>query len=357
MRTYNQIIEKLEEFSRDHLLIRSFGYGTAAMLNGFTKNNVELPMLYAQIESIEPKTNTIDYVFRFKTLDTRSKNYDNLRDLQSDTAQIMLDLRQWLVHNFDCNAVWLEHGVENRMTPLVNVTQDWLSGWEMTIRISSALVDSDCLVPIEGDCDLYVDEGYVKEGYLVCDDNSGQLYQNYAIPTELLLRRDKGTPLTHDELDDNLVYLDRKIDDVPEAPDLSEYVKIDGSTPFTGIQKGIEGVEPDDLATVSQLGATQIGLGLAYELITSGVNIGQLINSFKTVTNWDTYDVPGITVFTNGASSSAEGLPANFANLVCFQINVGSRLQIAARVGAGGYYWIRSMSTSLGWNVWKTIGT
>lgn len=37
------------------------------------------------------------------------------------------------------------------------------------------------------------------------------------------------------------------------SPDLSLYPLLDGTRPFTGIQKGIEGVEPDDLVTLSQL--------------------------------------------------------------------------------------------------------
>lgn len=235
MRTYNQIIKRLQQFSLDHVMIRSFGYGTAAMLNDFANNNIALPMLYAQIESIQPRANTVEYVFRFKVLDTRSKAYDNLRDLQSDTAQIMVDVRQWLMYNFEDTSMWIEDDPLGRMTPLVNTSQDWLSGWEMQVTIGTALVESDCLVPIAGEgCELYVEDGYVEGGYVLCEPkggtSGGELFTTppegepelqfgpFQIPTALLLRRDKGSPLTHDELDDNFVYLDNKVAGVPEAP-------------------------------------------------------------------------------------------------------------------------------------------
>ena len=107
------------------------------MLNEFTKNNVQLPLLYAQIESISPAVNTINYNFSFKVLDTRSKNADNLRDLQSDTAQILTDLRQWFIHNFDTNEIWIEHGTISTMTPvsqchsrLVNRLGNQITNWK-----------------------------------------------------------------------------------------------------------------------------------------------------------------------------------------------------------------------------------
>ena len=205
-----------------------------------------------------------------------------------------------------------------------------------------------------GDGSLYVDNGYIPEGYVIPGSDTSPIagFNTEFLQTGLILRIPKGAPLTYGELDGNFTFLEELINDIqltpgPQGPQGPQGIPgIDGATGPKGDQgpqgipgidgatgpkgdQGIPGIQgftgPQGIQGIQgPTGDQGIGLGLAYELINSGVNTGQLINSFKTITDWDAYEVPGITVFTNGASSGAIGIPASVSNLVCLQVNTGS---------------------------------
>jgi hypothetical protein len=170
-KTLNQVLEVLKEFSKKHILIKSSGFGTYSMLNTFVQNNDNLPLLYFQLDSFNPSEgendNIMSYSFTVKVLDSRSKNKDNFQDLLSDTSQILIDLKQYLIYNFDNLELWLEQTDDMTATPLVNSTNDWLTGFQMNLKIYSSVISSDCLVPLNVDTilELYVSEGYVLQGY------------------------------------------------------------------------------------------------------------------------------------------------------------------------------------------------
>jgi hypothetical protein len=149
MKTYNQILEFLKVFTTRHLILQSFGHGTEKQLNSFIQNNTEAPLLYATITDIIVTGNLISYFIMFSCLDSRGKDQDNLTDIQSDTAQILIDLRSWLTYNFDINNIFSLDTEQTRFQPLVNHTNDSYSGWKTTIKISTILIESDCYIPIE----------------------------------------------------------------------------------------------------------------------------------------------------------------------------------------------------------------
>lgn len=148
MKTYNQIIDVLQDFTDRHLILRDFGYGTASQLNSFVQNNTEAPFLYATIDNIVLQGNSIAYFIKFTVIDSRGKDQDNLRDIQSDTAQLLIDLRQFLIYNYESNGLWDISTEAARLTPLVNATNDWYSGWTTIYKISTTLIESDCYLPI-----------------------------------------------------------------------------------------------------------------------------------------------------------------------------------------------------------------
>lgn len=149
MRTYNQIIDTLQEFTNKHLILRSFGNGTITELNSFVQNNSEQPLLWASLQDITIQGNEVAYFFQIQCLDTRMKDRNNLRDLHSDTAQCLIDLRQYLIHNWETNSIFTFDSQIMRMTPVVNSTNDWLSGMMASFKISTVIVQSDCQIPIE----------------------------------------------------------------------------------------------------------------------------------------------------------------------------------------------------------------
>jgi len=146
--TLNQIIEKLSNFTDRHELLRSFGYGTQSMLKSFTQNNDELPLLYAEVLNIGLLTNTIEYDFKFTVLDSRTRTVDNLKDVLSDTAQIMFDLRKYLIYGEEVG-IWSLENDTAVILPLINTNNDWLTGWTMNLTITTGLIQSTCNIPFE----------------------------------------------------------------------------------------------------------------------------------------------------------------------------------------------------------------
>jgi len=148
MKTYNQILSILSDFVQNHLILNSFGHGTASQLNSFIQNRTEVPLLYATIENIVVGGNSIDYFIKFTVIDSRGKDQDNLTDIQSDTAQLLIDLRSYLINSGPANSICTFNSETARLSPLVNVTNDWYSGWESIYKINTTLIESDCYIPI-----------------------------------------------------------------------------------------------------------------------------------------------------------------------------------------------------------------
>lgn len=176
-RTLNQIIKTLEIFAYNHEQIHSFGTGFKTDLNSNLENNLNLSILFSEYRGIALNSNTQTYNFRIYSLDAKQKDNYNSRDILSDTAQILTDLRKWLIYNTEQNNIQWSLTSTNNLVPVNNFTNDWLVGWYMDINISTALIESDCDVPLDIiDClTPYVELEYVQEGYTLC--------QNFTIPT------------------------------------------------------------------------------------------------------------------------------------------------------------------------------
>lgn len=146
-KTLNQIIDIVKAFTASYQLVKTIEFGTARQLNSYIQNEDEMPMIYMQPIGISLSNNLMTYQIRFGCYDSRGKNLDNMIDVLSDTAQILTDFRKWLIFTFEDNAVWTLSTENLTLLPVVNATNDWVSGWETTINISTALLESDCLVP------------------------------------------------------------------------------------------------------------------------------------------------------------------------------------------------------------------
>lgn len=144
--TYNEILAALEGFANDHLLIQSWGCGTRSELQTHVQNNRDLVTLFAEIQSVSLSERLINYDFNFYILDSRSKSFDNLRDIHSDTLQIGNDLRRYLLYGGRMN-YWSNSIETVTLRPLVNYTADWLSGWEMRINIQTGFIENFCDIP------------------------------------------------------------------------------------------------------------------------------------------------------------------------------------------------------------------
>lgn len=143
-----QIIDIIQRFVDNYPLINSFKFGTQNQINSFIENNDESPFLYVVPIHIQMRKNIQIYRLEFGIYDGRSKDKDNLIDVWSDTAQILKDIRQYLIDVFEIENVWTLRDEYTTMRPIVNYTNDWMSGWKMEMNIESLLLESDCLVPL-----------------------------------------------------------------------------------------------------------------------------------------------------------------------------------------------------------------
>lgn len=169
-RTLNQIINTLYYFSDNHAQVHSWGSGFKTDLNTALENNSNLSILFFEIISVTNNTNTQDYRFRIYCLDAKQKDNSNTRDVLSDTLQILTDLRKWLIYNTTNNNTQWSLTSSSTLNPVNNFTNDWLVGWYMDINISAPLLESDCDIPWFAPCEtLYVEIGYVQEGYVSCE--------------------------------------------------------------------------------------------------------------------------------------------------------------------------------------------
>ena len=145
----NQIVQKLEDFVSIHAYYKSFAFGTDSQINSEVLNNTELPILYCTLRRVSLNENTTDYSFTFKSLDSRSKNEtDNLKDVLSDQIRNLNDLRQYLIYG-EVAGAWTLSTSFVSMFPIVNATNDYLSGMEMELTLSTGLIQSDCQIPFE----------------------------------------------------------------------------------------------------------------------------------------------------------------------------------------------------------------
>lgn len=155
-RTYNQILAILGNFATSHPQVNSHSNGFKTDINQFLKDNEDLSFLFFEPLSMTLNTNTQDFRFRVYSLDFKQKdnaenlgvnNLGNSQDVLSDTAQILTDLRKYLINNFEDNNIFSFQGDGVNLVPVNNYTADYTVGWYMDINVSSALIEGDCDIP------------------------------------------------------------------------------------------------------------------------------------------------------------------------------------------------------------------
>jgi hypothetical protein len=143
MRTYNQIIYYVEQFSEAHLQVKSWSTGFKPDLNEFLRNNPDSFYLYVEPLSVEYNERVGNHTFRIYCIDIKQKDNNNTKDVLSDTAQILLDFRKFIIYNFQLHKLWTLEGTSSRLLPVNNYTNDLAVGWYMDIIISTNIIECD----------------------------------------------------------------------------------------------------------------------------------------------------------------------------------------------------------------------
>lgn len=145
MRTLNQIISKLNSIATNHVQVKSFGFGTLSDLNVELLSQENFPMLWVQPVSVRSLLNTKITNLKLYVIDSRSKTFDNLIDILSDTELIIDDIRRELIYSD--TEPWIIRGTELLLNPEINITAERLCGWSATIQLESIILENECYIP------------------------------------------------------------------------------------------------------------------------------------------------------------------------------------------------------------------
>jgi hypothetical protein len=148
-KSYNELIDFINEFADNHLQIKSFGEGTRAVLNTYVTENENFPILY-----VEPLSQTMiqwtqQYRIRVYCLDALNKDISNKRDVLSDCLQILNDLYKY-IKNYGLTAGENNWNIIGNPVsfPSSNITPEYFGGWFTEFVIEVTLNDNDCDIPI-----------------------------------------------------------------------------------------------------------------------------------------------------------------------------------------------------------------
>jgi hypothetical protein len=148
-KSYNQLIDFINEFADNHLQIKSFGEGFRPTLNTYVTENENFPILF-----VEPLSHTMNnwvqqFRIRVYCLDALNKDISNRRDVISDCLQILNDLYKYIINN-GSTLGQNEFNVVGTPTsfPSSNITPEFFSGWFAEYVIEVTLNDRDCDIPL-----------------------------------------------------------------------------------------------------------------------------------------------------------------------------------------------------------------
>jgi hypothetical protein len=144
VKSYNQIIDFINDFADSHIQIKRFDEGFRADLNDFAKEDNNFPLLYAEPIN-QVITNQIQrYRIRLYCLDLLAIDKSNRRDILSDTLQIMNDF-----YNHVKNELSYDYNISNSPTciPVQNITIEGIGGWQTEFEIEVVANQQGCDIP------------------------------------------------------------------------------------------------------------------------------------------------------------------------------------------------------------------
>jgi hypothetical protein len=148
MKTYNQIVDELNQIATDHKQINYFGSGELWEVNGDPKNPGVYPQLWMTPVSASLGPQTITYTVRLLCFDLVNKGENNENDVLSDTLQILSDVVR--IFRFRAsNDDYEEYSIafDPFMEPFTERFADDVSGWSGTVQIEAGLFSNDCNIP------------------------------------------------------------------------------------------------------------------------------------------------------------------------------------------------------------------
>jgi hypothetical protein len=144
-KSYNELIDFINDFANNHLQIKSFGEGTRAMLNTYTTENENFPLLFVELLSHTMNQWVQQFRVRIYCIDAMNKDLSNRRDIISDTIQIVNDLYKYI--NNELTNDWNIIGQPSTF-PVTNITPEVFTGVFTEYLIEVTLNPNNCDIPI-----------------------------------------------------------------------------------------------------------------------------------------------------------------------------------------------------------------
>jgi len=158
MLSYNQIIEKFEEFATNHFVIESYGTGEAFQIVEHNKlKNRKYPMMWVEDQPFPFSKQDVVYSFRvyflaqvatLKNATTTTLEQTNVVEVKSDMLQAAQDLMSFWVQ--DHNYAELDIDKNTLATPFHDTLEDSLTGFYIDIKLEQAFTYNSCIIPMSG---------------------------------------------------------------------------------------------------------------------------------------------------------------------------------------------------------------
>jgi hypothetical protein len=143
--TFNQLIEKFEDLSNQHLQIKRFGSGPIEDVNTFSPSSGEFPVLWIVPQNVRLSENILTYIVRVLVFDINETDDSIRNEILSDTLLILNDIFQQLKNDDDNYEV----SADLIATPFNQRFVDYCTGWFADIEIITDINNSLCIIPNE----------------------------------------------------------------------------------------------------------------------------------------------------------------------------------------------------------------
>ena len=146
--TLTQILNELEEFTKNHLQLKSFGFGA---LSNISTKDTEYPMLWVDVAPSNISGTQMVLSLNMYIAELQKQDMSNLKTIMSKTLLIGNDVVSKYWQNGEDEDRWAIMEDTVLMEPFEYKHDDVLAGWVFSIDVEIINRLSDCNLPLEND--------------------------------------------------------------------------------------------------------------------------------------------------------------------------------------------------------------
>ena len=180
--TYNQIVKQLKTFFEAHYQVNSFKNGD--IWNAVQNNELDdalYPLVYATDNGASSSEGSTSISFELFCMDITDKSGNISNEIKSDTFQILNDAVAYLDKLITGDFYYLKISKNTTLSSFTEYTDDWLTGWKMTVTLTQPNTYNECAIPYSG-AGVPIGGGclgvtiFDADGNLISEVDSGDTY-------------------------------------------------------------------------------------------------------------------------------------------------------------------------------------